>query len=69
MSVGVLFTLKTYINTIIRKIKEMSKIAYVAPEMEVIKLKLNTNVLLDTSMTDGPAISDQPGPSDEEDAG
>ena len=37
--------------------------------MEVVKLALNNSVLLQTSQTEGPAISDNPGSDDPNDAG
>ena len=42
------------------------KIEYLAPEMEVLEIKLNTNVLLSTSNHEGPEIG---GVGDDEEAG
>ena len=49
MSVSALFNLKIYLHTfLIQLVKEMKKIEYVAPEMEILELKY-TQALLNAS--------------------
>ena len=69
MSVGALFTLKDYSFYKFKdRFKEMKKIAYITPEMEIVELKLNAAVLLNQSYTDGPGVGGE-GPIDDEEAG
>ena len=67
---GALFNLKDYSFYKFKdRFKEMKKIAYITPEMEIVELKLSAAVLLNQSYADGPGISDEPGSDDPDDVG
>lgn len=60
LGVGGLFTLLFYL-TIKQFLREMKKIDYQTPEMEVVEIKMNGNVLLNASYKEGPGFNENPG--------